>query len=221
MQILRVPGHYRHGFKVIGYEAAYLLYFVNKLYNYDNPDEERRPWNDRTIVPVAINGKRLVKSAVKDTQSGFRAFTLKTLEELQDAESKGFGIESEQLALATKKGLKIVEVPMTIKYKGLSKTSKRLPLLHGGEIITTILRLIVEESPLLYLVVPGLALMIVATALGAYLFLLFNATRYFGIPIAILSVGAGLTGIILIIAALMLYGVNRIAKRIENNQKRE
>lgn len=57
-QIVRVPGHYWHGFKVIGNETAFLLYFTTKLYNYQNPDEERRPWNDRTLIPASINGKK-------------------------------------------------------------------------------------------------------------------------------------------------------------------
>ncbi len=57
-QLLRVPGRYWHGFKVIGDEPAIHVYFVNRLYDYQNPDEERRSWNDPTIVPVAINGRR-------------------------------------------------------------------------------------------------------------------------------------------------------------------
>ena len=57
-QILRIPGHYWHGFKAIGQEPVYLIYFVNKLYDYQNPDEERRPWNDPQIVPLTINGKK-------------------------------------------------------------------------------------------------------------------------------------------------------------------
>ena len=57
-QIVRVPGHYWHGFKVISNETAWLLYFTTKLYNYDNPDEERRQWNDRTLIPESINGKK-------------------------------------------------------------------------------------------------------------------------------------------------------------------
>jgi dTDP-4-dehydrorhamnose 3,5-epimerase len=57
-QIVRVPGRYWHGFKVISNETAWLLYFTTKLYNYDNPDEERRPWNDRTLIPESINGKK-------------------------------------------------------------------------------------------------------------------------------------------------------------------
>jgi len=56
-QILRVPGHYWHGFKVVGNEPAYLVYFVNRLYDYKDPDEERRPWNDSNIVPKKINGR--------------------------------------------------------------------------------------------------------------------------------------------------------------------
>ena len=57
MQIVRVPGQYWHGFKAIGDEPATLLYFTTKLYDYSNPDEERRTWNDPTIKPKTINGK--------------------------------------------------------------------------------------------------------------------------------------------------------------------
>lgn len=57
-QVLRVPGHYWHGFKVVGDEPVLLLYFVNKLYDYKNPDEERRPWNDPSVIPVTINGRK-------------------------------------------------------------------------------------------------------------------------------------------------------------------
>jgi dTDP-4-dehydrorhamnose 3,5-epimerase len=56
-QVVRMPGHYWHGFKVVGHESATLVYFVNKHYDYENPDEVRRPWNDPSIVPTSINGK--------------------------------------------------------------------------------------------------------------------------------------------------------------------
>jgi dTDP-4-dehydrorhamnose 3,5-epimerase len=57
MQILRVPGVYWHGFKVLSPKPVYLIYFTNRLYDYINPDEERRPWNDSKIIPVRINNK--------------------------------------------------------------------------------------------------------------------------------------------------------------------
>jgi len=58
LQIVRVPGHYWHGFKVFGNKPAMLLYFTTKLYDPTNPDEERRPWDDSTLIPKSINGKK-------------------------------------------------------------------------------------------------------------------------------------------------------------------
>ena len=58
LQIARIPGHLWHGFKAIGTHPAKLLYGVNHLYDYKNPDEERRPWNDPAIIPKTINGKK-------------------------------------------------------------------------------------------------------------------------------------------------------------------
>ena len=56
-QVVRVPGHYWHGFSVVGDEPAMLVYFVNRVYDYESPDEVRRPWDDPAIVPASINGK--------------------------------------------------------------------------------------------------------------------------------------------------------------------
>ena len=56
-QVVRVPGHYWHGFSVVGDEPAMLVYFVNRVYDYKSPDEVRRPWDDPAIVPTSVNGK--------------------------------------------------------------------------------------------------------------------------------------------------------------------
>lgn len=49
-QCVRVPGMYYHGSKSIGSEPAIVVYLTTKLYDYKNPDEERRIWNDPTII---------------------------------------------------------------------------------------------------------------------------------------------------------------------------
>jgi len=56
--LVRIPGKYLHGTKTVSNEPSLTVYFVTKLYNYQNPDEIRRPWNDPTIVPTEINGKK-------------------------------------------------------------------------------------------------------------------------------------------------------------------
>jgi dTDP-4-dehydrorhamnose 3,5-epimerase len=55
LQIVRIPGHYWHGTKTIGNRPSSTIYFVNNLYDYKNPDEERRPWNDKLIVNPKTN----------------------------------------------------------------------------------------------------------------------------------------------------------------------
>jgi len=56
LQAVRMPGNYWHGFKAVGNEPAILLYFATNQYEYAKPDEERRPWNDQTLIPKSING---------------------------------------------------------------------------------------------------------------------------------------------------------------------
>src|ERR1035437_7942120 len=58
MQVVRMPGHYWHGFKALGNEPAMLLYFTTNLYDPSNPDEERRAWDDPTLIPKIVNGKK-------------------------------------------------------------------------------------------------------------------------------------------------------------------
>lgn len=56
--LVRIPGHYLHGTKTVGSQPSLTVYFVTRLYDYKNPDEERRPWNDPSIVPSEINGSK-------------------------------------------------------------------------------------------------------------------------------------------------------------------
>jgi dTDP-4-dehydrorhamnose 3,5-epimerase len=56
--LIRIPGTYWHGTRTISSEPSLTVYFVNRLYDYKNPDEVRRPWNDPGIIPAEINGAK-------------------------------------------------------------------------------------------------------------------------------------------------------------------
>jgi dTDP-4-dehydrorhamnose 3,5-epimerase len=56
--VIRIPGKYWHGTKTISDIPSLTVYFVTRLYDYKNPDERRRPWNDPAIVPMEINGRK-------------------------------------------------------------------------------------------------------------------------------------------------------------------
>jgi dTDP-4-dehydrorhamnose 3,5-epimerase len=50
-QAIRIPGDCWHGFKVVGNEQAMLLNFPTQLYDYEDPDEERIPY-DTDRIPL-------------------------------------------------------------------------------------------------------------------------------------------------------------------------
>jgi dTDP-4-dehydrorhamnose 3,5-epimerase len=54
-QAIRIPGDCWHGFKVVGNEQAMLINFPTKLYDYDDPDEERLP-SDTDAIPMSWDG---------------------------------------------------------------------------------------------------------------------------------------------------------------------
>jgi len=152
----------------------------------------------------------------KDTQSGFRVYSQKAFEFLMQCDAKGYGIEGEQLALAAKNGLRVMEVPISVKYKGTTRNSKKSPLLHGADLIFTLFRLVVEGRPLLYLGLPGMGFIGIGMMLGLYLLWMFNTSRYFSMPVAILTVGASMAGMLLVIAAITFQGLKRISEKLTN-----
>jgi dTDP-4-dehydrorhamnose 3,5-epimerase len=50
LQVVRIPGHYWHGTKTLGDKPSLVVYCVNRLYDLKSPDEDRRAWNDPTVV---------------------------------------------------------------------------------------------------------------------------------------------------------------------------
>ena len=50
LQVVRIPGHYWHGTKTISPTPSLTVYLVSRLYDAKNPDEDRRAWNDPTVI---------------------------------------------------------------------------------------------------------------------------------------------------------------------------
>ena len=49
-EIIMIPGHLWHGTKNIGTETSEIIYLINNLYDYKNPDEERKNFDDPSII---------------------------------------------------------------------------------------------------------------------------------------------------------------------------
>lgn len=48
-RMIRIPGQCWHGFKTIGEKPAFLINMPTNLYDYENPDEERLPYDTDQI----------------------------------------------------------------------------------------------------------------------------------------------------------------------------
>ena len=103
---------------------------------YMNGPEENTPAYRRVgqkVLDIATNISAGIK--VTDSQSGFRAFSPKTKNVFRFNDT-GFGIESEMLVDAADAGLKIVEVPITVRYD-LDGSTKD-PITHGVGVLLKI-----------------------------------------------------------------------------------
>ncbi len=145
---------------------------------------------------------------VADTQSGFRAFSARALDVMLESESEGYGVETEQLALSRDNDLRVVEVPVTITYTK-KNTSKNNLISHSGELFETIFRLVVEDKPST-IIIPGFLILLLGIISGIYFLWYFNATRYFSIPFALITLGASIIGTLLIVTSVLLYAIKRM-----------
>ena len=110
--------------------------FVNGS-RYMNGPEENTPAYRRIgqqVLDIATNITTGLK--ITDSQSGFRAFNKKTCKCFKFRDT-GFGIESEMLADAAEAKLKIVEVPITVRYDVDGSTKN--PVSHGVGVLIKII----------------------------------------------------------------------------------
>jgi glycosyltransferase involved in cell wall biosynthesis len=119
---------------------------------------------------------RLLGVKIGDPENGFRAFNRRALEVLvKDLEETWMGISSQTVYIASRRKLRIEEVPTTVKYK--EGTSSESPVAHGLSVLWTIIWTWLTEKPRRTLAL-GISALAASAALFTYVILLFNATRY-------------------------------------------
>lgn len=147
-----------------------------------------------------------------DAQCGFRAYGRKALMGLNLIEN-GMGSSVEILMKAKKQGLTIAEVPTICKYEELERTSTQNPLEHGTSVLMSIIRLVVEEKPLMLLGLPGLTFLFVGIAFGVWMLRIFAEERQIITNIALASIAFVLIGMFTIFTAITLYAISRQAQK--------
>lgn len=100
--------------------------------------------------------------SLTDSQSGFRAFSNKTLHCFKFDDS-GFGVESEMLSDAVEHGFRITEVGISVRYDVDGSTKN--PVSHGVKVLVKIIKDMELRRPLYYFTAPGFIIFIIGLSL--------------------------------------------------------
>ena len=105
----------------------------------------------------------LSRQKLADTESGFRAYSRKAIEEL-DLKETGMAISSEIIKSASSKKLRIKEVPVSAIYT--EDGSSLPPVRHGLGVLRRLMVMISEERPLFFFGMFGTVLVIAGIIMG-------------------------------------------------------
>ena len=145
---------------------------------------------------------------LRDTQSGFRAYSKKAIEKINFTHN-GFVADSEILIDASTKDLTISEQHVTVLYDTGGRTSTQNPVRHGTGVMISLLEMILMKRPLTYLGIPGMIMSVIGIITSTFTLISFNETGYFSIPITLLSIVLFTVGIMLVLVSGILFSFNR------------
>ncbi len=180
---------------------------VGSRYLEDSGEDETpryRRFGQRVLDMLTMGSSR---TNVTDSQSGFRAFSPKAVEELE-LNSQSFGVESEMISEASSKGLDIEERSIDVRYDGIDGQTQN-PLRHGLSVVTFLLTLVRDRHPLLFFGLPGLVFFGVGALYGVDAILVYRATGEF-FPAKVL-----VSGFLTILGTLGLF-IGLVLNRIGN-----
>ena len=158
---------------------------------------------------ILNKGTKVASGVEVDSQSGFRAITLDALKKLT-LESNGYSVETDMLVKAKEKGIKLAEVPISVRYD-VPNRHKNNPLSYGLGVLASLVGLIGYRRPLLLFSLLSLISFVVAGILAYWALEPYYAG---GNVYLTQAIGAGIftiIGIQLFIGGLML---NVLAKMV-------
>ena len=154
-----------------------------------------------------------IKKQLTDSQSGFRAYSKKVLNELNPSEL-GMGISTEILIKASSKNFRITEVPIKILYAG--DTSTHNPVSHGSSVILSTIKYTSIEHPLKFYGIPSIIFFIVGISFTYFAAQYYTEIGRLSTNLTIVAAGTVLIAVVLLITSILLYSLVSVVR--ENNK---
>lgn len=152
-----------------------------------------------SVFTRAVSG-----SKVRDTQSGFRAFSRKAIDMLE-LHQTGMVASSEMTAEAARLGLRVTEVPVQVRYDGDGSTHN--PLNQGVHTLNKVLNMIAERKPLLFFGSGGIALLVAGVLVGAYSYNTLISTSVPPVGTMLVSTLCIMVGLLMTFTGILLHTI--------------
>jgi len=163
-----------------------------------------RKFGIRVLTKLTNLGTRH-SGKITDAQSGFRAYSRAAISAIDPLEAD-MGASAEILWDADRKGLRIIEVPITIDYHAAG-SSTHGPVQHGLSVIGSMIRYVETKHALLVFAVPGLILFLIGLGLGLYVLDSYNRTGVPALGLAMVTVLVTVVGMLLAFTGLIMHAV--------------
>lgn len=149
---------------------------------------------------------------IRDSQSGFRALSRTAIDAL-NLQERDFAVESEMLIEAKERGLRVVEVPISVRYDVDGSTKG--PVIHGIGAVDRILRIVASRHPLLFIGVPATALLLVGLWLGVDTLVVYYTQDFYAEGKALITVIFLMLGALALFSAIILNAMPKAILRAE------
>ena len=105
-----------------------------------------------------------------DSQSGYRAYGRKAIEKMRITNPDTFICAGSEILTQVKDhDLEVVEIPITARYD-IDNISQKNPVAHGVGVLNSVIGLIAEKRPLVYIGLPGFISFVIGVFLRYYCF---------------------------------------------------
>ena len=150
-----------------------------------------------------------IKKQLTDSQSGFRAYSKKVLNELNPSEL-GMGISTEILIKASAKNFRISEVPIKIIYNG--DTSTHNPISHGSSVLFSTIKFTSIEHPLKFYGIPSMIFFAIGLLFTSLSIEYYADIGRLNTNLTLIGAGSILIAVVLLLTGILLYSLVSVVR---------
>ncbi|MFO8051843.1 MAG: glycosyltransferase family 2 protein, partial [Thermoplasmatota archaeon] len=147
---------------------------------------------------------------IRDSQSGFRAFHIRTLDSFLHSMETGFAVESEMITLADAKGYTWKEVGITAQYDSLDANTQG-SWTHGFSVLGRVMRVLRVHRPVRFFGLLSIMMLLLSTGVTVFSRIMYPGWNLLPPGALFIVVALYILAGFFFFSGIMLSGVNKLS----------